>query len=83
MFNFSAFFDQASELFHSANISELMGDGQPFDLQELIGQAGLDPQELAGLAPDEVITMLQDNGIDAAQLDAIPVVDQLQNLFGR
>ena len=39
MFNFSLMIDQATELFHSANIGELMNDEAPADLQDALDQA--------------------------------------------
>lgn len=43
---------------------------------DLLQQAGLDPSQLSGLGPQEVMDVLSQNGIDISQL----APDQLQEL---
>jgi hypothetical protein len=78
MINLPIIFDEAVRLFHSPNIAELMGQEEPFDLQEATAIVGIDPSDLALLAPEEVINLLQEKGIDPDGLSGGPVLEQLQ-----
>jgi len=83
MLNFSAIISQATKLFHSQNIGELMGEEEPFDLQETIASLGLDTEILQGLSPDEALNLLQENGVDAETLGGGPVLEQIMEITGR
>jgi hypothetical protein len=78
MFNFSVMFDGATRLFHSPNIGELMGDEEPFDLREAIAAAGITPDAMTHLAPDEVVSLLQEKGIDPSELGDEPTPEQIR-----
>ena len=55
-----------------------MGDEEPFDLQEAIAAVGLTPDDLTRLAPEELVNLLQENGIDPLGLGGGPILEQLQ-----
>ncbi len=42
----------------------------PAAILQNLGDLGLDPSILEGLAPDEMLTALQEHGIDPSQFDA-------------
>ena len=83
MFNFSLMIDQATELFHSANIGELMNDEAPADLQDALDQAGISSESLQNLAPEEALSMLQENGIDLGSLGDGEALTQIREMIGR
>lgn len=83
MFNFSLIIDQATELFHSSDITELMGDGAPTDVHGAIEQLGLSSEALQNLAPEEALSMLKENGVDLAALGESEALQQIRELFGR
>ena len=83
MFNFSAVIDQATELLHSSNIGELMGQEEPFDLQEAITALGINAEDLQGLAPEEAMNVLQENGLDFETLGGGPVLEQIREVVAR
>jgi len=81
MFNFSAIINQATELFHSSNIGELMGEEEPFDLQETLTSLGLDAEVLQGLSPEEALNLLQEKGVEADALGGGPVLEQIREII--
>lgn len=83
MFNFSALIGQATELFHSQNIGELMGEEEPFDLQETITSLGLNAEVLQGLSSDEALNLLQEEAVDVEALGGAPVLEQIKEVIGR
>lgn len=83
MFNFSLMIDQATELFHSSNIGELMNDRTPADLQDAFDQAGISSEMLQNLAPEEALSMLQENGVDLGSLGEGEALIRIREAIGR
>ena len=48
-------------------------------IAELLGNAGIDPAQLAGLSQIEIFELLQQYGIDPTQLDVNQISELLQN----
>ncbi len=83
MFNFSLMIDQATELFHSSNIGELMNDRTPVGLQDAFDQAGISSEMLQNLAPEEALSMLQENGADLGSLGEGEALTRIRETIGR
>lgn len=52
-----------STLFHSPDISELMGEEPALELSELLSEAGLSAEEVATLPPGETLARLRAIGV--------------------
>lgn len=83
MFAFNTVLGQAAHLFHSADISELMPEGEATALTTLLAEAGVNPCDLSGLTIDDILARLTEAGVDASAIDGGSVVEGLQALRGR
>ena len=83
MFNFPLMIDQATELFHSPHITELMNNGTPADVHGAIDQLGLSSEGLQNLAPEEALSMLKEHGIDLGALGESDALQQIREMTGR
>lgn len=83
MFNFTDLISQATQLFHSPNVDELMNPDGVADLSAILADAGLDLEMLAGPTPDEILAKLSEAGVDPAALSETSMPEQIQALIGR
>lgn len=83
MFSISSVIEHTTELFHSANIAELMGQDAPADIQEALDQIGVTPDVLSSLTPEETLEMLQESGITLETADSVTLLEQIRGLAGR
>lgn len=76
MFDFGKLTETMGGLFSgSRQDTPVEGNG----LLELLGNAGIDPAQLAGLDQTQIFELLQQYGIDPGQLDVGQVSELLQN----
>lgn len=79
----SSIIGQTTGLFHSANINELMGDLAPREISEAIEELGLSPDDLASLAPSEVLAMLREQGVDLHDVEDTVLTRQIGDVLAR
>ncbi|MEO1206875.1 MAG: hypothetical protein AAFV45_11140 [Pseudomonadota bacterium] len=56
--------DKLGHLTQGEGLSSVLG---PDQLSELVGQVGIDPAEIANMAPEDIMTTLSENGVDLSQ----------------
>ena len=66
MFNIGDMIDQATELLSSAGVDQA---SDALNVGQLLADAGLDPDALAQLAPDEIASALESAGLDPEMLN--------------
>lgn len=60
-------------------LGEVLGPGTP---TELLGQIGIDPADLANMAPGDIMTMLSENGVDLSQFTETDVQGLMEQFIG-
>ncbi|MEO1420968.1 MAG: hypothetical protein AAFU66_08460 [Pseudomonadota bacterium] len=82
MIDLNSVTDKLGELTQADGISQMLGrDGlDPTQLQDMVAQLGIDPADLAGMAPEDILNTLSEHGVDLSQLgetDLQGIVEQL------
>ncbi len=78
MFDFKVMMDPAIELFHSRNKSELLGDEPPYDLEEVVAETNLGPRDLNNLPQDQLVSTLQQHGLEPALINASSLIAEIK-----
>ena len=79
MFDLSKLTETVGGLFGNSSVAETLQSGVG---SELMQRLGIDPTALEGLAPDQILDLLQQHGIDPSQLAPDQISELLQSLGG-
>lgn len=78
MLDYRVMMDPAIDLFHSRDKGELLGQEEPYDLQEIVAGGRLGPRDLADLSEKQLATKLQDHGFAPALINASALISEIK-----